>query len=361
MIKSVEICLVLFFAFICNLSSSNLLAAGNDPRVYCGIYSIYGAVSAVLAEDGLSITRPFDDLLTVEYLPSFKGSSSRELEEAAKYLGVNAKTYRLLSWNSLRASKSPLVLHVSSRGRPGKFSHWILFLGIQEGRAIVKDGLGGAFAMERPDLLSRWDGIAIAVFNAKQNPPSFTYFEIAWVCATLGVVGGILFIASFIRRLFFSFAMVSEIGVFVAGLIVGCFVFFASPIVSRIQPPFSTAIAYDIQVLSFTSVERAEVMQILEKNKNFSVVFDCRFKDDYKSGHLPSAVSCPIDISTADLRQKTANLNRNTYFTLYCQSSGCRFSDLVGSELMRLGFRNIRVYREGMEGWQNANGKVSVD
>jgi hypothetical protein len=118
---------------------------GVRSNAYCGIYAAYGAASAVLKKSGDEPSVEFFELLTGEYVSSFAGSTTRDLLRAIEKLGCSGKPYQCLSSRSLEGSNYPMILHVSGRGALGTYQHWVLFLGLDSGSAIIQDGEGGSF------------------------------------------------------------------------------------------------------------------------------------------------------------------------------------------------------------------------
>ncbi|GGN04061.1 sulfurtransferase [Lentzea pudingi] len=89
------------------------------------------------------------------------------------------------------------------------------------------------------------------------------------------------------------------------------------------------------------------------------VVVDTMPAAYYEVEHLPGAVNIPgfpyeqaaelTDRYAPDvLPDKTAEI------VVYCANVPCRNSELVGSRLLRLGYSNVRKYREGIEDWVGA-------
>ncbi|SDP80353.1 rhodanese-like domain-containing protein [Lentzea jiangxiensis] len=89
------------------------------------------------------------------------------------------------------------------------------------------------------------------------------------------------------------------------------------------------------------------------------VVVDTMPAAYYEKEHLPGAVNIPgfpyeqaaefTDRHAPDvLPDKTAEI------VVYCANVPCRNSELVGARLLRLGYSNVRKYREGIEDWVGA-------
>ncbi|MCF7959310.1 MAG: hypothetical protein K9M08_01095 [Pirellula sp.] len=344
---------------ICTSMLGNFVHGAQIPRQqtlgnYCGIYAVYGAVSTVLREDGQSVTLPFDDLLQTDFVSSYKGSSSDDLEKAARFLGAEATTYRWLSAFTLRSSSKPLVLHVSPRGRPGKYTHWLLFLGIQDGKALVKDGEGGSFLVDVSDLVSRWDGIAVCVFSRNQSPPNFVSTDIFVFTLQIAVALSLVFLGSSVFHCLLSPTLMNELVVFCCVILCGFVACYCSPSIPKIRRANAFAIAHELGATQFPEISIDELSCVCHDPSNSSVIIDCRYDFDFVDAHLPNAVNMPVDIATVQLLEMTHGLPLTTEFVLYCQSAGCHFSDIIAGELTRLGFHRLRIFRPGMLAWERA-------
>jgi len=89
---------------------------------YCGIYSLI----AIL--DTFDIYPDIAELLTQEFVGSYQGSTNEELIKAAEKYGLHGKTYSGLTWQELKASKSPMILHFRSTSASSDFNHWVAYL-----------------------------------------------------------------------------------------------------------------------------------------------------------------------------------------------------------------------------------------
>ncbi len=86
---------------------------------------------------------------------------------------------------------------------------------------------------------------------------------------------------------------------------------------------------------------RAALASALGRGK--VVVLDVRPAIEYASGHLPGAVSVPIE----QLARRLSTLPRDRRLVVYCRGTYCQFADRAVSILQRKGFDAIRL--EG--GW----------
>lgn len=90
----------------------------------------------------------------------------------------------------------------------------------------------------------------------------------------------------------------------------------------------------------------------LEKSKVF--VIDVRPKIEFETGHIPGAVSMPID----ELPKRIGELPKEKQIAAYCRGAYCLFADEAVQILTKNGFNAIKM-EEGWAEWKDrSNGKV---
>lgn len=72
----------------------------------------------------------------------------------------------------------------------------------------------------------------------------------------------------------------------------------------------------------------------------------------YESGHLPSAINIPH----TQVRELAGSLlpDKEASIVTYCSNTACRNSEIAASELIGLGYSNVRKYAEGKQDWTQA-------
>ena len=66
----------------------------------------------------------------------------------------------------LRRLQSPTVLHVRGAFESSDYDHWILFMGIEDGKARIYDGSHAAELIDLGDLTARWDGTGLILSDS---------------------------------------------------------------------------------------------------------------------------------------------------------------------------------------------------
>jgi len=84
------------------------------------------------------------------------------------------------------------------------------------------------------------------------------------------------------------------------------------------------------------------------------LILDARISELYTEGHLPGAVSLPLD----EVDSRLADFITATPFTrklaTYCNGYGCPDSYDLAVKLLAAGYLNVQVYEGGFPEWQDA-------
>ncbi len=95
------------------------------------------------------------------------------------------------------------------------------------------------------------------------------------------------------------------------------------------------------------AVDAAELMERLSDGN--VVVLDVRPEEEYRAGHIPGALSVPVDALKAALQ----TLPRDQEMVAYCRGPYCVFSDEAVAFLRSRGYRARRL-RQGLPDWRAA-------
>ena len=98
------------------------------------------------------------------------------------------------------------------------------------------------------------------------------------------------------------------------------------------------------------ALEAVDTTELMERLSDESViVLDVRPEEEYRSGHIPGAVSVPVDALKAALQ----TLPRDREVVAYCRGPYCVFSDEAVALLRSRGYQARRL-REGLPDWRAA-------
>jgi len=87
-----------------------------------------------------------------------------------------------------------------------------------------------------------------------------------------------------------------------------------------------------------------------------ALVIDARPEKQYRSGHIPSAVSLPRDDfdQRYQVLQPVLQSHLDQRIIVYCSNFHCPDSQIVAAELLKRGCQHVRLFRGGWDDWQTA-------
>ena len=76
----------------------------------------------------------------------------------------------------------------------------------------------------------------------------------------------------------------------------------------------------------------------------------------YDQAHLPGA----LNLVESDVAARASSLlpNKDAAIVTYCSNEACGNSQAVANRLERLGYSNVRKYREGIQDWAEAGNAI---
>jgi rhodanese-related sulfurtransferase len=87
-------------------------------------------------------------------------------------------------------------------------------------------------------------------------------------------------------------------------------------------------------------------VRAISSRKQKGVIIDSRSAADFKAGHIPGAISVPMEKLQSRLPR-----NKATRLVFYCGSQQCPLSTMAAEKAMKLGYKNVAVYKGGWTGW----------
>lgn len=321
-----------------------------DFTSYCGIYCVYAAMN--------SCGHKFDfiDLLQTKYVGSRQGSSIQELEAAVKDHGMQALPMMGLSRANLAASKTPIVLHVSHPSMPGQFIHWVLFLGMEDGKARILDAPHAPELIPVADILSRWDGVGLYI-SEKPLSPWMLKLESLMTGENFALAASLLVISVLLQRTLRRkqpTIVARPVWIAVpailsaAGAIAAVWHYASDDGYARNQ----VAVRMVVQQHRPSFLPKLKVPEMEKALQDSKVVIvDARFPRDYAAGHIPGAINIPVYSTQVERRELLRGLPRDSRVVVYCQSDGCQFDEALGSALVAEGIENVALFPGGWMQW----------
>jgi rhodanese-related sulfurtransferase len=100
------------------------------------------------------------------------------------------------------------------------------------------------------------------------------------------------------------------------------------------------------------ALEAVGATELMERLSDGSVVvLDVRPEEEYLAGHIPGAISVPVDALEDALQTQT--LPKDREIVAYCRGPYCVFSDEAVALLVARGYRARRL-RQGLPDWRAA-------
>jgi len=87
---------------------------------------------------------------------------------------------------------------------------------------------------------------------------------------------------------------------------------------------------------------------------------DTRNADDYVKGHIPGSICLPHHDFSNAYPQVRDRLPKGDRYLLYCYGSHCGLAMRVAKRLLRDGYDDLTVLREGIEGWEAAGYELTA-
>jgi hypothetical protein len=95
-----------------------------------------------------------------------------------------------------------------------------------------------------------------------------------------------------------------------------------------------------------------ELPKILEEGS--WLVFDARKPEEYRTGHLPNALSFPYASRNAAFKEWSPILEKDQKVIVYCSSKKCDDALNLALFLREFGLTEVILFIDGIEGWENA-------
>ena len=86
-----------------------------------------------------------------------------------------------------------------------------------------------------------------------------------------------------------------------------------------------------------------------------AIFLDARYKDEFDYGHIKGAINLPFEEFDKYYYSVKNKLPLDRTLIIYCSGTECEASLFLARLLRGLGYRNLKVFFGGWEGWQKAN------
>ena len=104
------------------------------------------------------------------------------------------------------------------------------------------------------------------------------------------------------------------------------------------------------QFVDRSEAEAVSIKELLRRGRSADVVvLDTRPAGEYAAGHIPGALSMPVD----DLEKRLKELPRKRTYVAYCRGPYCIYADRA-VEILKANGRRAKRLREGFPDWRAA-------
>ena len=101
-----------------------------------------------------------------------------------------------------------------------------------------------------------------------------------------------------------------------------------------------------------TRIAAAELQQLVKKGGDSFLLIDSRPPGRYGQGHLPGAVSVPLNELEKEDGAKLLPTDMAKTLIFYCGGLSCILSSKSATIAVKLGFKDVRMFPEGEPGWK---------
>jgi rhodanese-related sulfurtransferase len=332
-----------------NLDRASGLYSFESHGPYCGVYSIVAAAAA------LDVDVEISSLWTSEVVSEKTGSSAANLMDGLKSIGLQGTCHAGLSLFDLFDSQNPLILHYRSvTASGGNFDHWVTMLGVNNnGKFLVYDPPFPATDTDLSMLLANWDGFAIEVHRPEK--PLFKPFRGTLIMLGLFevVALGLAVAKQFIpQKLPIGFQLVMT----AAALGGSALLIQNLTNIGMKRDSIPVAVVQDRYFgTDFDDIELNELKNLMSRSG--VLLIDSRTRSSFAHGSIPGAINLAVNSSLPDREKILSPFPRDAEIVVFCQSDLCGYADEIARFLKFSGFSRIRIYPDGMRGWEARNDK----
>lgn len=129
----------------------------------------------------------------------------------------------------------------------------------------------------------------------------------------------------------------------------------AAPIAVVAAAPAQPAAGNKAEQKAYKDVDTKTMKAWIDQHKDM-VIIDARSGEDDDHKRLPKAINLSYDSSDSKIR--AAVPNQSTVVVIYCADAECSAGTRLANRLVRMGYRNVYRYADGMTAWSEAGHPV---
>jgi rhodanese-related sulfurtransferase len=109
----------------------------------------------------------------------------------------------------------------------------------------------------------------------------------------------------------------------------------------------------DRDVNDLRTLSTEELQQRLDRDSGLHV-WNVQTNQSFNGELIPGSRRIPLD----SIERDTANVSKDAAIVTYCGGPRCSQSTVAARKLLDLGYTNVYVYQEGLEGWKAAEHEI---
>lgn len=245
-------------------------------------------------------------------------------------------------------------------------NHWVLYCGSKGENALLSDGGGPIEPVSFRRLRALWDGSSIVI---SERPVQIWRIRAATVLElSVYVLSALVFIFVIksyckpisrqgrLRRLKSRFAVLAtQLTVLTFSAIAIGFTVERLHTRGFLDDEQAVAGIAELHTPDFLAgVSLRELRSITTRGEPVLLV-DARWKSDYEEGHIAHAINIEPHATLAECESAMRSIPQSHPIIVYAHVAGCSYSDRIARQLYRLGYQNLRIFRQGWLGWKGAS------
>jgi|GEM_PF-5703139 len=322
---------------------------GLDTGMHCGAYSL-SACAAILGKE-ISPSQ----LLRSDSFVQDLGTSISAINECAEKNDLYTVAVRNADYTFLDDLRWPVLLHCGKQLQKDETSHWVVFTGKQKAGYGVLDLPHDEVVVPAGVLQASWDGTAIIVSD---TPVLLSTLRTRWwfwfLLRNFLPTGAILVMGTLIIRLCSKKStkcLATQCFVVCGVCILSTAYWLATSPLSYVRNAVACSLIsakYDLADADFDIIENTSDLATL--NKTGCIIVDSRLPAAFRNSHIEGAINLPVNATLLQIAQFSQDIPKGNAIVVYCQDSKCVWSDRTASVIRNLGYKNVYVYRPGLDG-----------
>ncbi|HPI73449.1 MAG TPA: rhodanese-like domain-containing protein [bacterium] len=105
-------------------------------------------------------------------------------------------------------------------------------------------------------------------------------------------------------------------------------------------------------------ISREALLGLLQRRT--VLLIDSRSASEYQGGHLPGALSLPVE-ELGRMQETLQHLPSDRWLVTYCEGPPCDLSHQLAQVLVQSGYRSVAIYDAGLNDWLAGGGALSSE